>query len=325
MKDNFVPPGSLTTPVLFIIFNRPDTTQKVFNAIRQAKPKQLFVAADGPRPDKEGEKEKCEQVRKIIEQVDWDCEVNTLFRDKNLGCKIAVSPAIDWFFENIEEGIILEDDCLPDQSFFQFCEKMLVRYRNDIRIMMISGTNYLFNKVTISESYFFSKYYAIWGWATWRRAWIKYDVNMNSWPEFRNKKQLTRIFSDKEIIEYYTNMFQAAYNNRINTWDIQWVYSCIFNNGLSIVPGKNLIANIGVTGTHTGPKPSIFINMPTVAISTNNIKHPAFVIPNVLCDKAIYYNILTNGNKLKSNIIKFLKQIKIYNYIRILYRKLKNI
>ena len=123
MRDNFVPPGSLITPVLFVIFNRPDTTQKVFNAIRQAKPKQLFVAADGPREGKEGEKEKCEQVREIIEQIDWDCEVKTLFRDKNLGCKIAVSSAIDWFFENVEEGIILEDDCLPSQSFFWYCQE----------------------------------------------------------------------------------------------------------------------------------------------------------------------------------------------------------
>ena len=120
MKDNFVPPGPLITPILFMIFNRLDTTQKVFNAIRQAKPKQLFVAADGPREDKEGEKGKCEQARKIIEQVDWDCEVKTLFRDKNLGCKVAVSSAIDWFFENVEEGIILEDDCLPSTSFLWF-------------------------------------------------------------------------------------------------------------------------------------------------------------------------------------------------------------
>ena len=325
MKDNFVLPGSLKTSVLFLIFNRPDTTQKVFNTIKQAKPKQLFVAADGPREDKEGEKEKCEQTRKIIEQVDWDCEVKTLFRDKNLGCKIAVSSAIDWFFENVEEGIILEDDCLPEQSFFQFCEKMLVRYRNDTRIMMVSGTNYLFNKIKISGSYFFSKYYAIWGWATWRRAWMKHDMNMNSWPEFRNNKQLNWVFSNKEIVEYYANMFQIAYSKRVNTWDIQWVYSCIFNNGLSIVSGKNLIANIGVTGTHTGSKPSIFINMPTGTININNIKHPVFVTPNILCDKLAYNIILTNRNKPKSVIVKFLKRIKIYNYINTIYRKLKSV
>ena len=325
MRNKFVPPVPLTTPVLFLIFNRPDTTQKVFDAIKQARPRQLFVAADGPREGKEGEKEKCKQVRKIIEQVDWDCEVKTLFRDKNLGCKIAVSSAIDWFFENVEEGIILEDDCLPDQSFFQFSKIMLEKYRNDTRIMMISGTNYLFNKVTISESYFFSKFYAIWGWATWRRAWMRYDINMNSWPEFRNNKQLTWIFNDKEIIEYYTNMFQRTYDNKINCWGIQWAYSCIFNNGLSVVPGKNLIANIGVTGTHTGSKPSIFINMPTGMFNINNIKHPKFVAQNILCDKVAYYVILTNGNKPKAVIIKFLKRIKIYNYISIIYRKLKSI
>ena len=202
---------------------------------------------------------------------------------------------------------------------------MLEKYRNDTRIMMISGTNYLFSKVTISESYFFSKLYAIWGWATWRRAWMKYDIDMNSWPEFKNNKQITRIFDDEKIIEYYTNMFQTAYNNKINTWDIQWVYSIIFNNGLSIVPGKNLISNIGNTGTHTGSKPTIFINMPTEAFNINSIKDPKFVEQNVLCDKVAYYIILANGNKPKAVIINFLKRIKIYNYIKIIYRKLKSI
>lgn len=325
MKDNFIPPGPLTTPVLFMIFNRPDTTQKVFNAIRQAKPKQLFVAADGHREDKEGEIKKCQKARKIATSVDWDCEVKTLFRDKNLGCKIAVSSAINWFFENVEEGIILEDDCLPSQSFFWFCQGLLEYYRCDTRIMMISGTNYLFNKVIIKESYFFSKLYAIWGWATWRRAWMNYDINMNNWPEFRNNKQLPWIFNDKEVIEYYTNMFQATYIKRINTWDIQWIYSCIFNNGLALVPKKNLISNIGVIGTHTGSKSSIFFNMSTGTININNIKHPVFVTPNILCDKLAYNIILTNGNKPKSVIVKFLKRIKIYNYINIIYRKLKSI
>jgi hypothetical protein len=315
----------LETPVLFITFRRPDTTRKVFERIRQAQPKRLYTAQNFPSSDNTEEIRKWKDVRAIIENVDWDCDTRRLYRERYLDVKTSVSSAIDWFFENVEEGIILEDDCLPDQSFFQFSEIMLEKYRNDTRIMMISGTNFLFNKVTISESYFFSKYYAIWGWATWRRAWMKYDIDMNNWPEFRNNKQLTRVFGDKKIIEYYTNMFQAAYNNKINTWDIQWVYSCILNNGLSVVPGKNLIANIGVIGTHTSPKPSIFINMPTGTINVNNIKHPVFVTPNILCDKIAYYIILTNGNKLKSVIIKFLKRIKIYDYIHTIYRKLKSI
>ena len=315
----------LKTPVAFIIFNRPDTTEKVFAEIAKARPPKLLVIADGPRADHSDDVKKCTAARAIIDRVDWDCEVLTNYSDMNLGCKRRVSSGLDWVFDTVEEAIILEDDCLPHPTFFRFCEELLERYSDDERIGMISGTNYLFNKVIIKESYFFSKYYAIWGWATWRRAWMNYDINMNNWPEFRNEKQLTWIFNDREIIEYYTNMFQAAYNNRINTWDIQWVYSCIFNNMLSIVPGKNLISNIGVTGSHTGSKPSIFINMPTVAINTNNIKHPAFVIPNVLCDKAIYYIILTNGNKLKYNIIKFMKRIKICNCINKIYGKLKNV
>src|SRR4030042_6453503 len=152
----------LTTPVLFLIFNRPDTTEKVFDEIRKAKPKKLFVAADGPRQDKQGEKEKVGRARQIvIDGIDWDCEIKTLFRDKNLGCKVAVSSAINWFFENEEMGIILEDDCLPHQSFFRFCGELLEKYKDDERIMVISGENLLFGRKRTNYSYYFSRYYHI--------------------------------------------------------------------------------------------------------------------------------------------------------------------
>lgn len=175
----------LNVPVLLLIFNRPDTTQRVFHEIRGASPLQLFISADGPRENKPGEFEKCQITRDIVRQVDWDCEVYTNFRDKNLGCKIAVSSAIDWFFENVEEGIILEDDCLPSFSFFRFCEELLEKYRDDERIMQIGGTNLLSEWQRSDDSYYFSKYGAIWGWATWRRAWQYYDVNMKLWPEVK--------------------------------------------------------------------------------------------------------------------------------------------
>lgn len=295
MKDKFVPSSPLTTPVLFLIFNRPDTTQKVFNAIKQAKPKQLFAAADGPREDKEGEKEKCEQARKIIEQVDWDCEVKTLFRDKNVGCKIAVSSAIDWFFENVKEGIILEDDCLPSQSFFWFCQELLEHYRDDARIMTISGDNFQFDRKRGDGSYYFSKYPHIWGWATWRRAWNHYGVNMKNFEEFKEEAQINNVFNIKQQQKYWTKIFQIVYEGKIDSWGYQWAYSCFINNGLCVMPNVNLVSNIGFgkEASHTKDQNSILSNMKIKNIQ--KIIHPNFVLADQEAD--LLTSKLCFGNK----------------------------
>ena len=183
--------NNLKTPILFLIFNRLDTTRRVFEEIRKQKPRQLFVASDGPRVNKDGEREIVEKTRKLVlDNIDWECEVKTLFRGENLGCKIAVSSAIDWFFENIEEGIILEDDCLPAQSFFGYCEELLEKFREDGRISVISGDNFQFGWRNTSDSYYFSKNCHIWGWATWRRAWERYDVEMKTYPNFKKKEKI---------------------------------------------------------------------------------------------------------------------------------------
>lgn len=311
MKDNFVPPAPLTTPVLFLIFNRPDTTQKVFNAIRQAKPKQLFVAADGLREDKEGEKEKCEQARKIIEQVDWDCEVKTLFRDKNLGCKIAVSSAIDWFFENVEEGIILEDDCLPSQSFFWFCQELLKYYRNDARIMHISGDNFQFGRIRGEGSYYFSKYAHIWGWATWRKAWGCFDVNMKSFKKFKKEAQINNVFNIKQQKKYWMKIFQLVYDCKIDTWDYIWLYSCFINNGLCIMPNKNMVSNLGFSkeNLHTKDENSIFSEMEVEEIT--EIIHPEFIISDQEADlftsKLCFRNI-NIFNRIKNKILRAMRK-----------------
>ena len=313
MKDNFIPPGPLITPVLFMIFNRPDTTQKVFNAIRKVKPKQFFVAADGPREDKEGEKEKCEQARKITEQIDWDCEIKTLFREKNLGCKIAVSSAIDWFFENVEEGIILEDDCLPSQSFFWFCQELLEYYREDTRVMMISGDNFQFGKKRGEGSYYFSKYFHIWGWATWRRAWRHFDISMKSFKKFKIENQINNIFKINQQKKYWMKIFQITYNNKINTWDYQWVYTCFINNGLCIMPNVNLVSNIGygINSTHTKDKNSILSK--TEVKDIIEIMHPKFVLADQEADlltsklcfgnKSIFERAISKGLRIISKII----------------------
>jgi hypothetical protein len=284
MKNNFVPRSPLNTPVLFLIFNRPDTTQKVFDAIKKAKPKQLFVAADGPRENKEGEKEKCEQARKVIEQVDWDCKVKTLFRDKNLGCKVAVSSAIDWFFENVKEGIILEYDCLPDQSFFWFCRELLEHYRDDTRIMTISGDNFQFDRKRGEGTYYFSKYVHIWGWATWRRAWKHYDVNMKNFGEFKKEAQINNVFNIKQQQKYWMKIFQLVHEGKIDTWDYQWAYTCFINNGLCVTPNVNLVSNIGFSSnnTHTKDKSSTFSEMKAREIT--DIIYPNFVLADQEAD-----------------------------------------
>jgi len=192
----------LKTPVLFLVFNRPDTTRRVFEAIRAARPARLFLVADGPRERQPDDKEKCERVRYIATDIDWDCEVKTLFRKENLGCKNGVSSAIDWFFSHVDEGIILEDDCLPTESFFWFCEELLRRYRNDSRVMQICGSNFLRGWQRNNDSYYFSGYGPIWGWASWRRAWIYYDVDMKLWPEVKEKKILLDICDGKREMFY---------------------------------------------------------------------------------------------------------------------------
>jgi hypothetical protein len=242
---------SFSTPVLFLVFNRPDTTRRVFEAIRQVKPSRLYIAADGPRGNRPGEGLKVQAVREyVMSSIDWECEVKTLFRDKNLGCKLAVSAAIDWFFENEEEGIILEDDTLPDASFFPFCAQMLERYRQDECVMMISGDNFLGGSVS-TYSYYFSKYCHIWGWASWRRAWKHYDVTMRLWPQLRANGFLKTL--DRQERFYWRWCFDYVFSGRLDTWDYQWVFACWVNKGLAVMPAVNLVSNIGFgdDSTHT--------------------------------------------------------------------------
>ena len=178
----------IDTPLLFIIFNRPDVTLRVFNELKKQKPKYLFIAADGPRAGFEDDIDKCKRVREVVlNEIDWDCEVKTLFRDLNLGCGHAVSGAIDWFFENVEKGIILEDDCLPNKSFFYFCENLLESYKENDEVFAISGANFQDKKIG-KASYFFSKYLYVWGWATWRRAWENYDFDLSGLENFKKEK-----------------------------------------------------------------------------------------------------------------------------------------
>ena len=251
--DNFIPLSPLKTAVLLLVFNRLDVAQKVFEEIRKAKPPKLYIASDGARLEKEGEKKDVESVREfILTNIDWECEVKTLFRKKNLGCKIAVSEAINWFFENEEMGIILEDDCLPSQGFFWFCEELLERYKNDTRVMLISG----YNKQNVWNyelyDYFFSNFGGIWGWASWKRAWQSYDINMFLLAEFSKGKYFDYLLGNKLGLTRRRQM-ENVLTNKIDSWAYQWGFTRHVNSGLACVPSKNLIQNIGTgkKATHT--------------------------------------------------------------------------
>jgi hypothetical protein len=265
----------LNTPVLFLIFNRPDTTRQVFAKIREIQPRQLFIAADGPR-NIPGEAEKCALTRKtVMDAIDWDCEVKTLFRTENLGCGVAPSQAISWFFEQVEQGIILEDDCLPDASFFTFCEELLNYYKDDTSVMHIGGTNSQFGRKRGNASYYFSKYPHIWGWATWKRAWQQFQFSFSK----DDNDALPSIFEDYRFSlaekEYWKNHWNLIKDGeRKDIWDIQWTFSCWLNRGITIVPNQNLISNIGfhADATHTLAADSALANLSLHSI--RNIDHP---------------------------------------------------
>jgi hypothetical protein len=227
-----------------MVFNRLDTTKQVFEMIRKVTPQKLYIASDGHRINRENEKEKVETIRDyILKSIDWDCEVKTLFREKNLGCGKAVSGAISWFFENEEMGIILEDDCLPSLSFFFYCKELLEYYKYDTRIYHIAGYNPL-TYTMIPYSYYFARIQHCWGWASWRRAWNHYSFDIKDLNRFIEKK-IKKIFKGSADRNFWINIFKSIEEHKIDTWDYQWVYSILNNNGICINPAKNLITNIG--------------------------------------------------------------------------------
>jgi len=268
----------LKTPILFIIFNRPDLSERVFQEIRKVKPSRLYISADAPRKNIPEDINKCRKAREIINKIDWKCDVHTKFNEKNLGCKLAVSSAIDWFFLNEENGIVLEDDCLPANSFFWFCQELLEYYKYDSRVMHISGTNLLGETSVGDGSYFFSKRAITWGWATWRRAWQFYDLGIKSLPEFIVQDKMKSIYNLPYLQNAYLNAFKIMHNGEGDTWDWQWVYTVMCQNGLAIIPNKNLIKNIGFRedATHTFSKNVLFSNIQVH--EDMEIIHPKFVL-----------------------------------------------
>ena len=246
--------SQLNTPVAFIVFNRPEATRRVFAAIAAARPSRLFIIADAARPEREGEQQRSDEVKRIITAVDWPCTVETNFATENLGCRRRVKSGLDWVFSRVEKSIILEDDCLTDQSFFPYCAEMLERYQDYGQIGLISGFNPLQSSFPFSYSYYFTKMVQIWGWATWRRSWQKYDDTMVSWPRVKQDALLKQMWKDRKPFESWTSIFDSMYSGEgPDAWSYNLIYSSWTNNWLNIIPKRNLIQNIGFDkyATHT--------------------------------------------------------------------------
>jgi hypothetical protein len=291
-------PPELNTPVLFLVFNRPETTAQVFEAIRKAQPPRLYVAADGPRLDRVGEAEKVAKVREIATAVDWPCEVKTLFREENLGCKKAVSGAITWFFEHEEQGIILEDDCLPHPDFFNFCDSLLERYRGDNKVWVITGNNFQNGQKRGEASYYFSHYNHCWGWATWRRAWKHYQGDLPFWPGWKASQTWTQKLPDRVERRYWSKIFDRVYKNQIDSWAYPWAACVWYHGGLAATPNVNLVSNIGFgsEATHTTSKRSSLAEIKTESIG--KLCHPSLIEQDLDADKYVF-NYTFGGKSLR--------------------------
>jgi len=270
---------NLSTPVALILFNRPELVKAVFEQIAEAKPKVLLIIADGPRSPLDAQR--CLEARSVIKRVNWDCEVVTNIADKNLGCRQRVVSGLNWVFSLVEDAIILEDDCVPHQSFFRYCETLLDYYRHDERVMEISGCNYRKDRICGEYSYYFSKYYHTLGWATWRRAWTFYDENISSWPELKRSATWSTFFDDRREERYWTAIYdQIASGGMDTSWDYQWQLARWCQNGLAAIPAVNLVSNIGFgpEATNTTLEHDFRARLPVYEIG--DIHHPPAVNRN---------------------------------------------
>jgi hypothetical protein len=312
----------LKTGVLFIVFNRPETTTKVFEAIQKVKPSRLYIAADGPRIGVKQDLEKIVKVREIISRVNWPCKIKTLFRKNNLGCKEAVSTAITWFFEHEEEGIILEDDCVPHNDFFSFCENLLNYYRYDKKVLTITGNNFQNSIKRGNSSYYFSKYFHCWGWATWKKTWNYYDGNLKFWPEWSKSCHWKDSFYNKIEKNYWKKLFDQVYFNKINTWDYPFLACLWWNKGLTATPNVNLVTNIGFgkSVTHTTNKNDKNSNIPLFNKKFIAIVHPEKVEQDKEADQYEFFCSM-GGNNLFVRWSLFNILIKIFKYLQ---KKLNN-
>ncbi len=274
------------TPVLLMLFNRPEITRELFKKLREARPAKLFIAANGPRPGVPADVELCAAVRAVFDDIDWECEVHKNFPETNVNMHVRWYTTLDWFFESVDGGIILEDDCIPDLSFFPYCTELLEKYKNEPKVMHVNGSNFQFGRKRgePGASYYFSKYPHVWGWATWKRAWKAYDDSMASLPMFTERRLIdTAVTSDLEK-KYWLRYFESIHAGIRNSCDIKWIYATWLNDGYAVTPNVNMISNIGygLSAGHTLVKDKV-MEQKTYDIGT--LVHPAPVFArNVAAD-----------------------------------------
>lgn len=273
------------TPVALFVFNRPLLANFVFQAIRQARPPKLFLVADGPRSREDGPK--CEASRALAQQVDWPCEVLTNFSDRNLGSGLRVASGLDWVFGQSEQAIILEDDCLPDASFFTYCDELLERYRDDPRVMHVAGSSFLPAGTRCKYSYYFSKYALGWGWASWSRAWRHFEFSIPSWPRFK-RSELARLCPDPVEAAHWIRRYDPIYRGkRKDAWDYQWSYTLWDKAGLAVTPAVNLVKYLGIGADATHTKEAAPRRTPPTG-SLDNILHPPIVAHDAELDRVTF-------------------------------------
>ncbi len=277
------------TPVAFFVFNRPQQTRETFRRIVELQPRTLLLIADGPRGA--DEEQRCDDTRAIVSRIDWECDLRINFADQNMGCRRRVASGLDWVFNQVEQAIILEDDCLPDASFFRYCHELLHRYSDEPRISMISGDNFQFGQRRTPDSYYFSMIPHIWGWATWRRTWRFFDLHMKSWSMLRETNWLSDLLGHPSVVRFYREMFDRAWRGQVDTWDIPWVFACFTQGGLAVLPETNLVTNIGfgIDATHTKNSQARESNMLTTAIKFP-LRHPVSLARGVEADEFTFEN-----------------------------------
>ena len=298
--------SNISTPILFLIFNRPDTTKKVFDIIRQVKPSKLFVASDGARKGNSNDERLCQQARNITEQVDWECDVKYLYRDKNLGCRVAISSGIDWFFEYVDEGIILEDDCLPSKSFFSFCQELLEKYRDNHQIMHITGSFYLDGLMDFKSSYYFSKFTNCWGWATWKDSWGHFDRKMPEYSKLKQEGFIKNYYENNEITEWMQSYLdEDMMDHTAGIWSTQWTFALIKCNGLSISSTTNLVQNIGFNNNATTGTSKSFRKYERFTVNDiDALNHPSRILYNKKIDALQFDTIIkATDPRLNMNFI----------------------
>jgi hypothetical protein len=299
----------METPVALTIFDRPTQTKRVFDAIREAKPEILLVIADGPRNAEE--KIRCDTTRAIIDSVDWKCEVRKNYSEVNLGCRKRLSSGLNWVFEEVDRAIIFEADCLPDPSFFPFCEELLEKYKDNERIMHISGNFFQHRNKNFKcdDSYYFSVIPHIWGFATWRRAWEHYDPDIKKWPLAESKKAIQRVLTDPAVFEYWETIWEGFYKGETNSWDGQWTFACMLNGGLSINPCVNLVTNIGFgPDAMQGKDPNnFFANIPLKKIDFP-LKHPDDIKTYAEADNFIFNQNFKPNRSLRQLVLRPFKK-----------------